>query len=800
VLTVEFKLYPKQGAPENDDGFTIAKARHEGTDEVVTAKGKFGPVQVGDKIEVFDRNWKDDTRYGGDFVQVWRSQKDTTTRAGVIRYLQGLPGVGESMATAIVDQLGKTCLNEIDRDPAILLEVQTKGGHHISAKQLKELSEQWQEMAGDRQTMVYLAGLDIGDATAKRIYDKFGIKTEALIKADPYQLTEVEGIGFRLADRVAKTLGIEADDPRRLGAGAAFVIDESERDGHVCLSRAEIFKRAPGVLERDGRRPSEQQLDDAIEAMIAEGRLHAEVDWETNKESIYTTQSFIIETRLYEGLRRLLTADSEHAAMAPPQRPAHSSITDEQWSAVRNVFKERVSVLTGPPGTGKTFSLKTTLDELDKAGLSYMCMAPTGKAAKRMEESTGREATTIHRRLGWEGRALPQSVRQGADIDQGRGMPADVIVIDESSMLDMKLAERLISNVGPNTHVMFVGDPHQLPAVGAGSVLLDLIESDRVPVTQLTKIQRQAEGSMLVLNAHRIKDGQEPYWTKEEAEAAVGHDVRDDFRFVEVDNGREAVAVTMRLAADLPQHLGISPEDVMIPAPMRKGDAGVYVLNKALQRKRNPRGEQIRDGDEPLRVGDVCMNTVNRYARNGSDDPDIMNGDVGKIVDYDKCTNTVVVEFDGYEGWPVRYNGTDDIASLKPSYANTTHKYQGSEAPAVIAPIIGGKTGSSRMINRNLVYTALTRAKTQAVLVGSKQTMREALARDGTRRNTTLDLRVGRIEQRVEVRMRHLDSVDGDALARRIIFGADPDDAPAEGREPAWLNPDARPSWAPSRV
>ena len=794
-LKIDWIMWPREGQePENWNGSMIAKAIHGETGEVISIKGKIGPLNIGDTIEVTDRKWQDDARFGENLM-IWKSRRDMSSRDGIISYLQTLPGIGPALGEAIVDQLGGVgSLEKIDADPNILLTVKTPRGYGIHQRFMGDLAAEWEAHAADRTTMVYLHSLDLGNAVAKRVYEHFGATTEAIIKADPYMLTEVEGLGFRMADRVAQEMGIKGNDPRRLGAGVAYCIEQSESDGHVCLSRGAIYERAPHLLARDGMVPSEAQLSDAIGQMVADGRLHCEDDFETGVERIYTTENFIIETRLYDRLKELLLAD-KLPAPTDLERPELSILTDEQWGAVERSFTERISILTGGPGTGKTTTLRGVIDELERRGQRVTCMAPTGKAAKRMAESTGREASTIHRALGHEGRATPKTVTQGADVNEGDGIYGDVVIVDETSMLDMKLAERLLSNLSVNTRIIMVGDPDQLPAVGAGSVLLDLIESGRVPVTKLTKVHRQAEGSLITVNAHRIKDGLEPFYSREEAEAELGHSVDDDFHFVEAEDANDAMRKILRMYRAAPQRLGIELDDVMLLSSQRKGNAGVWVLNRAVQQWRNQNGTVIRDGDEPLRKGDRVINTKNRYAAPNSHEPDVMNGDMGVIVDWDPKTKAATVLVDG-EDVEVKFSG-DDLKAIKPGYALTVHKSQGSEAPLVLMPVWSAPGSPNRVLNRNNVYTGLTRAKDKAVLVGSKAALRAALAKDGSKRNTTLDLRVARIEARLLARKERLLALKSTDAAREILFGRHgAEGAENATRKPGWMDPDNRPSWA----
>jgi exodeoxyribonuclease V alpha subunit len=798
ACTIEFVLFPRSGAG-NGDGFTIAKAIHEGTGEIITLKGKFGPVVAGELIQIERSAWRDDARYGS-FVQVWaRSHADPITRDAVISYLENLPGVGPTLAAAIVETHGNDCLAKIDADPGLILKVTTKGGRHLQATDMAEIMDKWDDLRADRLNMLYLSSLGLGDATAKKVSAHFHTECQNVLKENPYAMTQVEGVGFRIADVVAHKLGIVSNDPRRLAAGMEYLLQQAENDGHVCLPRAEMLERAPKLLERGFKGPTPEQLNTAIDSMVADGRLWSEE--QEGVERIYTTEMYVVETRLYEHLESLLKdIDDPDAIPGYLISPKESILTDEQYEALWRGRNYRLSLLTGGPGAGKTTTLCELLDDLDARGETYCCLAPTGKAAKRMKESTGRDAQTVHRKLGWAGRETPKQMTGSGRADDSEEFREDVVIVDEFSMMDMRLTERLLSHLRPETRVICVGDPDQLPAVGAGSVLLDLIESKRVPRTHLTKVFRQqVQGknvaSLLLVNAARIRDGKEPYWSKAEAEADIkahasdpNHEIwdyipagteilKDDFRFTEITTANAAsfkaapalteelgvvpaaaVTLTLALASTLSDEFGVGEDEVVVTSPMRKGGTGTYILNQALQRRRNPNGLQFRDGDQPLRVGDRVMNIKNRYgkydAETGESDPDIMNGDTGRVSGFNAQTKVTTVEF---EDGVLTY-GKDELDALIPAYASTTHKLQGSEAPAIICPYVGA--AGSRMLTRNLVYTAITRGKQMAHLIGDKEVIREAVKRDGSRRNTTLDLRVGAIPKLLKARFEKVASAN----------------------------------------
>lgn len=741
---IDFKLFPKVGQAEKSNGFTIAKAtitEGEGNGAQVTLKGGYGPIATGATITVSE--WREDRDRYGVFRWVNSSHAaEPVTREAVEAYLAHLPGVGPQIAREIVNELGVDCLEKIDRDPAVLLSVKTSSGRSARAS-LDELSEAWEEMRQNRKTIIALTSMGLGDSAARSAIQYFGPAT-ALQKVteDPYQLSRVPGIGFRQADAVARKQGLRWEDPRRMGAGCEELLNQGVKQGHICFTEENILNQAPELLRVKGWRPTAEQILEGIDLMESEKRIFREGDL------LYSTPNYLMETMLMNHLQKRLTDDADDLPEGF-ERPEDSPVTDEQWSAVENAFVEKLSILRGSAGTGKTTALRAVLDELDARSQSYICLAPTGKAAKRMEESTGREAKTIHRGLGigyseeddGTSQLIPKSVT------------ADVVIVDESSMIDMRLAESLFRSVSDQTRVVLVGDPDQLPAIGVGSVMHDLIESERVPTTHLTKIFRQAEDSLLLVNANRIRQGEEPFWTAEEAERELGHPLKRDFKFIPSDSSAESERLICEASADMAEKLGVAEDELFVTAATKSGVCGVQSLNKRLRDQRNPSGSMIVDGDWQLNKGDLVMNTKNRYAKRG-DEAEVMNGDSGRLIDWDASEGTAWVEFDSDAAGPepVPFRG-GEVKNLIPAFAATTHKLQGSEAPGVITAVNAGVAGRAhRMINRNLLYTALTRASDDCVLVGSKDAIKDALSRDGSKRNTTLDLKVSSLPARLQTR------------------------------------------------
>lgn len=736
VFSVEAILFPKQDGPDTSDGYTIARGKIIETGEDIVCKGRYGPVVRGQEVEVTRYERKSNSF--GPFIQVWAiSHSDPTTEAGVVSYLQAKHGTHEIWAKRIVAELGPGCLEKIDKDPEIIRTIGEGTSGQLPHLVAERLVSDWHLHRKSGSAMEALSSLGLSDSQCKAAIALLGSDVAEKISEDPYVLCQVPTIPFKRIDGIALKAGIKANDPRRLGAGLSYIIASAESDGHICLQKENLLRIAPEILSSGGSKASKENLEDAAKRMTEEGLLVEETGPD-GQQRIYTKENWVVETRLLAELQKIRNSNPEDREKK--EKPPGSSLTDEQWSAVRAGMREPLSILTGGPGCGKTYTLRALLDELDEAGENYVCLSPTGKAAKRMEESTGREARTIHSTLGFDGMETPYGLEDGVS---GKVIGADVVIVDEASMLDMRVAERLLTHTQEGGRIVFVGDPDQLPAVGAGSVLHDLIECGEVPTTRLSKIFRQGESSLLVLNAHRIREGKDPYWSKEEAEEAVGHEVREDWKFVETGSEEKAREVAIKAAREVAKDLSITEEEVMLTSGTKKGGSGVFALNKDLQEQQNPGGEKIRGGDQPLRVGDVVMNTKNRYASSENDE-DIMNGDGGKIKRWDKESKTAWVDFGFGE---VPFSGSD-IENIIPAYAATTHKLQGSEFPGVVTTV----ASSSKILSRNLLYTAQTRASEMCVVVGSKKSIRQALKKDGTRRNTTLDLRIAEIEEKLSER------------------------------------------------
>lgn len=635
-----------------------------------------------------------------------------STVDGLERYLASgvLPGVKAATAKKIVAKFGEQTIEVLDKTPERLKEV--KG---ISKKKIEELKTAWTEQRAVTEVMVFLQAHGASGALAKRIHRRYGNRAIDIVSSAPYRLAiEVHGIGFHIADRIARSVGIGADSPERAQAGVLHQLGESAGQGHVYADRDELAHATARMLEVDVEAAYE-----AIRILAGTGRVIDEGG------CVYDDRLHAAEVRLAGRLRELLdwpegveAADlGAHVeeAVAGFERERGMRLAPAQRDAVALAARAKVLVITGGPGCGKTTLLKALLALFDLAKLNVAMGSPTGRAAKRMSETTGRHAVTLHRLLAWS----PQTKQFQHDAEHP--LQADVVVVDEASMLTCELADHLCDAVADGARLVLVGDVDQLPSVGPGAVLRDVIESGAVPTVRLTQIFRQAGGSSIVENAHRINHGEMP----------VGDGGPDgQFFFIErTEPGSAAATILETVVARLPQRFGLNPiRDIQVMAPMYKGEAGVSALNAELQRALNPGGPEVRRGGMAFRIGDKVMQLRNDYDR------EVWNGDVGYVVDVEPEDGEVTVEIDGRK---VEY-ASDDLEHLTLAYACSVHKLQGSEAPAVVVVL---QTAHFMMLTRNLLYTAVTRGKRLVVLVADPKAVKTALreTRRGVRRTRLME-------------------------------------------------------------
>jgi exodeoxyribonuclease V alpha subunit len=693
-----------------DDGeYAVIRLRDEKKVEH-TLTGPLASVVEGQDVEVWGR-WETHKEHGRQFrVQTCRAMPPTS-EAGIRRYLASgiLHGIGKVYADRIVDKFGERTLEVLERYSARLNEVPGLG-----KKRLAMIREGWKKNAEAREVHVYLQGLGIGTAYCHRIHLQYGAGTTEVVRQNPYRLaSEIRGIGFATADRIAGSLGVVKDNPLRLQAGVAFVLEQlAEQYGHVCCPREFLLESAAKML-------------DVEQPAAAEGLrlalLNATAVAETigGDEMIYPAALYAAEVELAESLATL----NQFKPWLPPEGALvfDPKLNAEQRRAVVQAFGAKISVITGGPGVGKTTVVGQIVANAKRLRRSLLLAAPTGRAAKRMTETCGVEAKTIHRLLQWN--------PDGGTFVHNRDNPlrGDIIIVDETSMLDTELANHLFRAIPSRMHVVLVGDRDQLPSVGPGMVLHDLIASRQFPVTSLVTVYRQDAHSRIVTNAHLINQGQMPDLKP------LPPNIKGDFYWIEQEDPERAVQTIARMIAErIPATFKFNPlADVQVLAPMHKGSCGAQALNELLQKTLNGApAPDFRVGERLYRVGDRVMQVSNNY------DKGVFNGELGRISKVDAGAKTFAVAYDIGE---VQY-GWQEADQVRLAYAVTVHKSQGSEFPVVVVPLL---SQHYVMLQRNLVYTAMTRARKLLVMIGSKKALAIAVRNDRpASRHTRLAVRL----------------------------------------------------------
>jgi exodeoxyribonuclease V alpha subunit len=690
--------------------FTVARLSRDGAAEPTTVVGSLLGLPQGARLRLrgyFESN----PRFGRQFRVQSYTELSPETLAGIRRYLGAglVKGIGPEFAGRIVERFGIRTLEILDAQPERIREVPGIGRCRAEA-----IHRAWTSQRRLREVMVFLQGYGVSPAFAARIYKRYGPATIACVRENPFRLAfDVWGIGFLSADRLAAALGIARDSDVRVQAGVRHALDEAGGLGHVFLPRSRLVEEAAKLLEVE---PA------LVEAAVDRLGRAGDVAIESTPEgaAVFEVGLFRAEVAAAAGLLRLLRSRGKPLrldagrAIVRYQAEARITLAPQQAEAVRRAFHEPVLVITGGPGVGKTTIVRGIVNTLLRQGLTVAMAAPTGRAAKRLQEATGQPAATLHRLLEWR----PADGVFGRNVS--RPLPADLLVVDEASMIDIRLMADLLSALADGTRLVLVGDVDQLPSVGPGMVLRDVIASGRVPFVRLTEIFRQAAASLIVTNAHRIHDGVDPELGAPPAQGPAAD--QRDFFFIEDDDPAHA-AETIRdlVTTRLPRRYGFSPRDIQVLTPMHRGELGATTLNRLLQDAITPGRPELRSGARVFRVGDRVMQMRNNYDR------DVYNGDVGEVLRVAGGSGEAsegqqaVVRFDERE---VSYP-TDDLDELTLAYAATVHKSQGSEYPAVIVPV---HTQHYVMLQRSLLYTAVTRGKKLVVLIGSRKALRIAVA------------------------------------------------------------------------
>ena len=699
-----------------ESAWSVVRLAVPGRREPVTAVGNLLGVQPGENLRLTGR-WILDRRFGEQFqVEAFETLKPATL-VGIERYLgSGLVrGLGPVMAKRLVEEFGLETLEIIDRHPERLSEVEGIGPVRIAA-----LRKAWVEQREIRELMVFLQGLGVSPVFAARIYNAYQDEALRVVQEDPYRLAlEIFGIGFKTADRIALGMGIPRDSLKRAQAGLLHALEESSAAGHVYLPRALLVAEASRLLEVEAAiveqaltelAPTRQVILESLPGAAAEAvylpALHtAEIGAAARMEKLLAAPV------------RSITIDVDRALEWFEARQ-RIELAEEQRDAIRRALRSKVLVITGGPGTGKTTLINALVQILEKKDRAILLAAPTGRAARRLAELTGRDAKTVHRLLEF-------SPRTGAfERNPHRPLEVDLLVVDEVSMVDIVLFHQILKALPAPCQLLLVGDVDQLPSVGPGNVLRDLIRSGAVEVARLTQIFRQARESLIVINAHRVNRGEMP--------VLESHTGKADFLFVEKEDPEAVVDSVKRLVSEeLPRRFGLDPmEEIQILTPMHKGEVGATNLNQELGMLLNPRPEQVSRGERILRLGDRVMQIRNNYQI------DVFNGDIGRIEALDTENRQVHVRFDNRI---ISYE-TADLDELVLAYACSIHKSQGSEYPCVVIPL---HTQHYVMLQRNLLYTALTRGKRLVVVVGSRKALAVAVE------NNRIEERYTRLAERI---------------------------------------------------
>jgi len=668
---------------------------HDGTVAVV---GVMPELVVGENAQ-FTGKWVNDSRYGQQFRAESVKPMAPSTRDGIIKYLSGdlVSGIGPVTAEKIYDHFGDKTIEILDTDPRRIHDVPT-----LKTSLAEKLVIAWNANRAERHIMITLQGYGLTSKMARTIHEQYGSEAMQVLTNDPYRLSDdIKGIGFKKADLIARQLGLPLDSRARLRAGLAYALSQLANDGHTFAPRSLLVETTQKLLDLD----VPERVTAVLQAQVIGGKLHAESVGDV-PEAVYLPLYYYAELGSSQKLRFMYDATSKiqfrmqatdwDVYLENLAEENDIELTPQQQGAVKAAMTSKISVLTGGPGTGKTTTLQMVIHALEQEDFKYALASPTGRAAKRLNETTHRDARTIHRLMGFN----PEGF--GFMHDEENPLDVDMLIVDESSMIDLLLLHNMLKALKPATHLMLVGDVDQLPSVGAGNVLRDIIDSGIAHVTRLTQIFRQGDDSHIIVNAHRINQGQQPYTDNRS----------QDFFFFNVPDAESAGDMIVDIVNNrIPEKFGYDPlDEIQVLAPMYKGPIGIRALNQALQKTLNGsrRQAEYKYNNILYRVGDKVLQTRNNY------DKDVYNGDIGRIHAIDIDENLVEVSMDGRI---VDYDFSE-LEELIHAYCISTHRSQGSEYPVVVMPVMNQHF---IMLQRNLLYTAITRAKKLVVLVGTRK-------------------------------------------------------------------------------
>jgi exodeoxyribonuclease V alpha subunit len=700
-----------------ETGYTVAKVSVPGFASHITIVGKLLALAPGEVLQM-NGVWETHPKFGRQFRVLEHTTMLPASVKGIKKYLGSglIKGIGSVMATRIVKKFGEKTLKVIDEHIEQLAHVEG-----IGEKRIRLIKKAWADQKEIRSVMIFLQEHDVGVIHATKIYRKYGQRSIAVVSQNPYRLaTDITGIGFQTADRIAQNMGFEKDAPVRAEAGVLYVLNRLSEEGHVFYPYVLLIERCCDILEVDRETVIKAFGNIALEGKIVIEDLNQLLDeFEPNRKAVYLTRFHVSETGISRHLTRLISSHKTirsmnlEKAVEWVQKRIDLQLAPRQIDAIKRAISDKVLIITGGPGTGKTTIIHSIIKIYRPVGARIFLAAPTGRASKRMTEATGQPARTIHRMLefNWQ--------KGGFQRNENRPLEADVIILDEVSMIDTVLMYHLLKAVLSGATLIMVGDSNQLPSVGPGNVLKDVISSGSIPVIELNEVFRQARESLIIMNAHRINKGKVP--ETRDFRGDLG-----DFYFIEQDDPDQALHIVMELVCKrIPQRFKMHPmEDIQVVTPMHKGIVGTVNLNMKLQDSLNPSKIEIVRGDRAFRLNDKVMQTRNNYEK------EIFNGDIGLVKSIDEKNQEVVVDYDG-RAVTYDYSELDEIIL---AYAISVHKAQGSEYPAVVIPIL---PQHYLLLQRNLIYTAVTRGKRLVVMVGSKKALATGVRNERTLKRYT---------------------------------------------------------------
>jgi len=713
-MPIIFGLLERISYHNEENDFVVAKLREKEKKELTTIVGNLSGINPGESLKLTGK-WVQNKRFGEQFQVETFEVTVPATLLGIQKYLASglIKGIGSIMSERIVEKFGLHTLEVIEKKPERLSEVEG-----IGPKRISMIIKAWVEQKEIKEIMIFLQGHGVSAAYSAKIYKQYGDQSIEIVRENPYRLAhDIYGVGFMTADKIAQNLGIDRNSLIRAKAGLIYILNQLTEEGHVYYPESQLIHKAKEILSVD-----EEIVMLAVRELSKEKELFLEdLDPDGNLKAVYLAPFHVAETGVAQMLMNLKESPSNIRPIHPEkaiewvQQKLNIELAQRQEEAILLAATSKVLIITGGPGTGKTTLITAILRIFQQLKLRILLAAPTGRAAKRMNEATGWEAKTIHRLLEYSPR------KGGFKKDQDDPLEADVVIIDEASMLDTLLMYHLLKAIPSHAHLILVGDVDQLPSVGPGNVLKDIIRSGKFTVVRLFDIFRQAQESMIVVNAHKVNQGQLPVLKE------IDKPEKTDFQFIQEEDPEKILQNILDLCSEtIPRQFKFHPlREIQVLAPMHKGIIGVANLNIELQKRLNPGQPGITHGAWNFRLGDKVMQIVNNY------DKDVFNGDIGLISKIDSEEREVVIDFDGRL---VTYDYSD-LDEVVLAYAVSVHKSQGSEYPVVILPVV---TQHYMLLQRNLIYTGITRAKKLVIMIGTKKALAIAIRNNKPQRRYTL--------------------------------------------------------------